>query len=274
MRLSLLTIFLFLAIGLQAQDKLSLRSGEILTVKIIEFGVSEIKYRLAPFTEDQPIFAVEKTAVARIELATGEVFTYNADPFSNSELYATQKKRALKLNFLSPLNNTTMVGFEQAIKPGRSFEVEVGYIGLGWDTYGDNPSGAVVKFGWKLMRSPDFYATGMRYAHALKGGYIKPEIIFASYNADSYDYVPLPGFGFGYNNTRENNTGVAFLLNFGKQWIFDDAFLIDLFAGVGYGGILNDDPDTFSNMQYGFVGGDKDFPIALSGGLRIGFLIK
>jgi hypothetical protein len=274
MRLSLLTIFLFLAIGLQAQDKLSLRSGEILSVKIIEFGVSEIKYRLAPFTEDQPIFAVEKTAVARIELATGEVFTYNADPFSNSELYASQKKRALKLNFLSPLNNTTMVGFEQAIKPGRSFEVEVGYIGLGWDTYGDNPSGAVVKFGWKLMRSPDFYATGMRYAHALKGGYIKPEIIFASYNADGDDYVPLPGFGSGYGTTRENYTGVALLLNFGKQWIFDDAFLIDLFAGIGYGGILNDDPATFSNIHYGFVGGDRDFPIALSSGLRIGFLIK
>lgn len=274
MRLSLLTIFFFLAIGIQAQDKLSLRSGEILTVKIIEFGVSEIKYRLAPFTEDQPIFVIEKTAVARIELASGEVFTYNSDPFSNSEIYATQKKRALKLNFLSPLNNTTMVGFEQAIKPGRSFELEVGYIGLGWDTQGDNPSGGVVKFGWKLMRSPDYYASGMRYAHALKGGYIKPEIIFTSYNADRFDYTYFPSGAYGSTTTRANQTGVAFLLNFGKQWVFDDIFLVDLFTGVGYGATLSNSENSVDFVQYGFLGGNSNFPIAWTGGLRIGFLIK
>jgi hypothetical protein len=258
-------------LALHGQDKMALRSGEILSVKIVEFGVAEIKYKLAPFTEDSPIYAKEKTEIARIELSTGEVFTYSSDPFSNSSLYDSQKKRALKINFFSPLNNSTILGFEQSIKPGRSFEVNVGYIGLGWDGRGLNARGGLVRFGYKLMRSPDFYSSGMRYSHALKGGYIKPEINIVSYNADAFVF----NLGSASNDiVRENRTGMSLLINIGKQWIFDDVMLLDIFLGVGYGAILNETDTNFNVIEYGFIGGNNDLPIAFNSGVRLGFLIK
>lgn len=270
MKKYLFVAFIFLAFGLQAQDKLTLRNGEILEVKIVEIGITEIKYRPSPFTPETPIIAIEKANIKSIALETGEVFTYSGDSFSDSTFYASQKKNALKINFLSPLNNVTFIGFERSIKPGQSIELEAGYIGLGWDNYGDDAKGAVVRFGWKFMPRPDFYNKGTRYTHLLKGGYIKPELIFSSYNVDQ-------NFGYFYTGTqrseRVNKSGLAFVINFGKQWVFDDAFLVDVFAGVGYGGRLTD-TDTYYTMRYGFLGAEPEFPIAITGGLRIGILIK
>jgi hypothetical protein len=261
----LLFAMLFSGVFAQAQDKLSLRSGETLEVKIIEFGTAEIKYKTWPQTADAPIFTVEKTKVKKLELQTGEVFEYNADAFADSLHYAQQKQRAIKFNFLSPLNSTLLLGYEKSIKPGQSYEFGLGWIGAGFDPAGIRPRGVTASVGWKFMRSPDFYTSGMRYAHILKGGYIKPTIIFSHYARD----LTLFNFSNQINDvSRVNNTGVAVLLTFGKQWVFDDAFLVDLFWGIGYGASDND------YVQYGFFGGDGSFPVALNAGLRIGMLLK
>ncbi len=257
--------FLLSAIFAQAQDKLHLRNGETLDVKVIEFGIAEIKYKKWPVNADAPTFSVEKTQVKKIQLETGEVFEYQASTFGDSLHYAGQKQRALKLNFLSPLNSTLALGYEKSLKPGQSFEVELGWIGAGFDPSGIRPRGVTARVGWKFLRSPDFYTAGMRYAHILKGGYIKPEVVFSTYSRDLlfFDFL-----GQNNDNKRVSNTGAAFLINFGKQWVFDDTFLIDLFFGIGYGVSDND------FVQYGFFGGDGSFPIAFNSGMRIGLLLK
>jgi hypothetical protein len=118
--------------------------------------------------------------------------------------------------------------------------------------------------GYKLISTPDYYMKGMRYSHLLKGWYAKPEIIVSGFERDETYYW--------YSNeskTRETIVAAALVVNLGKQWVFSDAFLIDLFLGAGFGFSNNDgDFDYF----YGFMGAADSFPLALTGGFKIGFL--
>jgi hypothetical protein len=59
---------------------------------------------------------------------------------------------------------------------------------------------------------------------------------------------------------------MAILLKLGKQWIFDDSFLVDLFGGIGYG--IGGDEDNA--LPYGFIV-TPEVPISFTGGLRIGW---
>ena len=56
----------------------------------------------------------------------------------------------------------------------------------------------------------------------------------------------------------------------GKQWIIDNAFLIDFYAGLGYG--ISSTGET--SFYYGFSVANGSFPISFSTGLKIGFLFK
>jgi hypothetical protein len=105
----------------------------------------------------------------------------------------------------------------------------------------------------------------MRYAHILKGFYTKPEISFSTYRVKPDEY------GYYYYQTTGSQKEVsvftaAFVLNLGKQWIFDDAFLLDMFVGIGYGHKSSD-----AVRQYAMYIGEET-PIAFKFGLKIGFL--
>ncbi|MDZ7613836.1 MAG: hypothetical protein U5K51_09125 [Flavobacteriaceae bacterium] len=58
-----------------------------------------------------------------------------------------------------------------------------------WSRGSDDPqidaSGVFFKFGYKLIRTPDYYLKGMKYAHILKGSYIKPEIALSSFSYET-----------------------------------------------------------------------------------------
>jgi hypothetical protein len=156
------------------------------------------------------------------------------------------------------------VSFEQSLRPGRSLEFGIGYIGIGFVDNSENPKGLTANVGYKLINIKDNPTQGGRYAHLLKGFYVKPEVIFAAYNADRWVYEwPGPS-----KVERARRYGGAFLLTFGKQWVFDDMLLIDLYLGAGYG------VHTEYENQYGFLGGDSRFPLAMTAGLKVGFLIK
>ncbi|MBK6347849.1 MAG: hypothetical protein IPF68_18290 [Bacteroidales bacterium] len=52
---------------------------------------------------------------------------------------------------------------------------------------------------------------------------------------------------------------------FGKQWVFDNAFSVDIYSGVGYGFSTSEGSVTY---HYGYTIADNSFPIAVSGGLK------
>ena len=264
--MKILSIFFlsFISIYALAQDKIIKKTGDIIVCKVSEIAADEVKY----YYEENPklIFGIDKSLVEKVEFSTGEVIIMEGKSFKNPEYYAGQHKNALKINFLSPLMGSTEFALEQNIKPGKSWEAALGLIGLGFDNQDVNPGGVYGKFAFKFIREPDFYIHRMQYAHILKGAYFAPEIALR--------YVAFDTYTYNYSNyqtkERKDAFGVAVLLKLGKQWIFDNSFLLDIYGGLGYG-VGGDDYQT---LNYGFLAGDGDVPIAGTAGIRIGWLFK
>ncbi len=264
---NLLLLSLLLIIGMnaiQAQDKITLKNGETLLVKVVEFGVEDVKYRMYEAPDDAPIYAKEKYRIQKVQLQSGEEFSYALDAILDPVNYEGQKRHALKFGFLSPFNNIIALGYERSIRPGRSMELGLGYIGAGFGINSEGARGATMNAGWKFINIGDNPTMGGRYAHLLKGSYIKPELIFTAYSAD-YTVWDWPN---PITTERQSFFAAALLLNFGKQWVFDDIFLVDVFLGVGYG------YHSESINRYGFFGGEQNLPIVVNGGIRVGLLIQ
>jgi hypothetical protein len=268
MKTVIVLFLLILSLTAISQDKIIKKSGATIECKVTEIDADEVKYHYA----DNPnlTFGIDKVLVDKVEFSTGEVIVIEGNSFKNAEYYVNQHKHALKINFLSPITGSTEFIYEQSIKPGKSWETALGIIGLGADPQGYNPQGAFGKFAYKFLRSPDFYMHSMHYAHILKGAYFAPELAlrYMSYDANNYDYYYSSTYSE--TSTRKEKFDMAFLLKFGKQWVFDDSFLVDIYAGIGYG-IGGDNNDI---LNYGFIIGSKETPVAYTGGIRVGWVFK
>ncbi|MBK8586574.1 MAG: hypothetical protein IPN88_14595 [Bacteroidetes bacterium] len=280
--ISLLKFFFLIAFltlsgfAASAQDTIYKRNKEIIQAKIIEIGLDEIKYKM-PNYEDGPTIVIAKDQIWKIVFASGVTQLMTPEMF-NPETYASQKKNALKTDFLAPMFHHITFIYEHSLKPGQSIEASLGIIGVGYNPdKGVEQTGAFVRFGFKFIKSPDFYTRGMKYAHILKGSYIRPEILFGSYSETNtyqeYNYYP-----YYYNTVTTINDRItygAIQLSFGKQFVFDDSFLIDYYVGLGYAFSSHSVSNYESGIPYfGVTGGSSESPLSASGGLRIGFLIK
>lgn len=251
-----------------AQDKLIKTNNDTIDCVVKEIGDLEIKYSQPEFSESI-LFGIDKDDVKRIELSNGKALSFTQSLF-DPEKYAVNHKNIIKINFLSPLFNSVNLVYERSLRPGRSIEGTLGFIGLGNDIYDADEKGLFVKLGYKFIKSPDYYIRGQRYAHLLKGAYMRPELAVSYYSYDQEIY------GYGYNtdgasynySDRKTNLMFAFLLNFGKQWVIENGFVVDTFAAVGYA--FGDDSESFG-MHKAFIGGVDEFPLALSLGVRIGW---
>ena len=268
---SIVSLFLlFFCILATAQDRIIKINQEVINCKVTELASEQVKY----YYPDNPklIFGIDNALVEKIEFGTGEVVHIESNSYADAGYYANQSKNALKINFLSPLFGTTEFAFERNIKPGRSWEVALGLVGLGNDVQEIDPAGIYGKFAYKLMRTPDYYQHRMHYAHILKGAYFAPEIAvrYMKFDGNSWHhyYDAHGNYRTQYADDRQSQTTIALMLKFGKQWVFDDGFLVDIYAGLGYG-FGADDHDT---LPYGFIVAPDDFPIALTSGLRIGWV--
>ncbi|WP_297089033.1 hypothetical protein [uncultured Draconibacterium sp.] len=269
-RISALFCLLCLTLAVFAQDKIVKKTGETIDCKVTELGALQVKYYYD--NNDKLIFGIDNALVNRIEFGTGEVVTVENNTFDNPEFYANQSVNALKVNFLSPLFGTTELVYERSIKPGRSWETALGIVGLGNDVQDIEPRGLYGKFAYKFMRSPDYYMHRMHYSHILKGAYIAPEIAlrYMKYVSTYYDYYydSSSYYQSSRHSEKESQVTFAIMLKFGKQWVFDDAFLVDTYFGVGYG----IGADEYDGLPYGFIVAPDEFPIALTGGIRIGWV--
>ena len=260
--LFLLILFVHLATG---QDIIHKNNGEEIQAKVLEIGSEEIKYK-AFNQPDGPTYVIETARLNKIVYETGKVDTFQ-DNFTNPELYTHQKRSAIKTGFLSPLFGHLNFTYERNLKPGRSFETKLGFIGVGKQRDG-NANGLYLTGAYKFYRTPDYYLKGMRYAHLLKGAYVKPELNFGRYSETVTE-------GINAQQVKRNITFGALMLNFGKQWVFSDVFLVDFSAGLGYAFDNVDHSDDFSdlaNYHFAFAKAGEDTDFAFSMNLNIGFL--
>jgi hypothetical protein len=263
MKTAIIFLLAFISFSAIAQDKIFKKSGAVIEAKVTEIAVDEVKYYYAE--NPKLVFGIDKVLVDKIEFATGEVIVMEKNSFQNSEYYIDQNKHALKINFLSPLMGSTEIVYEHSLKPGKSWETALGIIGLGFDPSDYNPAGVYGKFAFKFMKDPDFYMHRMHYAHILKGAYFAPEIGLRYMAYDSNNYYYYSNY-YNESTDREKEFSMAILLKFGKQWVFDDSFLVDFFGGIGYG--IGGDEDNA--LPYGFIV-TPEVPISFTGGLRIGW---
>lgn len=298
-------IFAFLLIGLllasqlNAQDKMIMRAkGDTLLVKVTEIGTEVIKYKQWPVDSLMPVFTQPRDKVLKLIFPNGQEYKFSESEFSNADNYAEQKKFAFKITPFDFLGDQVVLTAEQSLKPGRSRELSLNIIGAGLNSfeYYTKASGIALGYGYKFINTPDFYLRGMRYAHLLKGAYVKPEVILTYFSISANDsYYEPNGTPFGYTikNFQKENTvmGYGLFLNFGKQWVFSDLICLDVFLapGIGrkvftdntnwpaganpnnsysYSSILDDE-----SFNLGFYGIDTDGPnFVFNYGLRLGFL--
>lgn len=253
-------------------DSIFRRDGIIILGNVKEIGVTEIKYSNPDFDRDL-LFALPKNQIRKIVFFDGKVqeFDVQADLSENmeqnsQELFLIQKKNALKIDFLSLATNTLSLTYERCLKPGNSLEFSLGVVGLGFADMEDNASGFLFRGGYKLIRSPEFFIRGMRYAHVMKGPYLKMEFDFATYGIDGNKDL------FSSQREHYNLTKWALMLVVGKQWVFNDNFVTDLYWGAGIGSNNLEELDI--SYPYGFTTFGDGFPLAFSFGLRLGFLLK
>uniref|UniRef100_UPI004049D71B hypothetical protein n=1 Tax=Flavobacterium sp. TaxID=239 RepID=UPI004049D71B len=278
LRFSLIISFLLISIDGFSQDKIVKKGGETLEVKILEISPNEIKYQI--FSDPTgPIYIMDKDRILEVIFENGRVERYES-PLNDSELYIGQKKRAVKMNFISPLLGYTQVAYEQSLKPGRGYELSLGIIGLGqnqesssgWSgsDFKEDQRGAFGSFGFKFIRIPDFTAKNQKYGHILQGTYVKPEVMVGYFTKNVYSYNLQ-------RTERLKNTYGALLVNVGKQWVFSDIFLVDLYVGLGYAfqnkTHRNVDNYDYNGRLYGIIAGDSATTFAMSGGFRIGILL-
>jgi hypothetical protein len=258
-----LVLFIFLVgflVSANSQDTLYLQTKEQIVVDLIEVGDSEITYRLFHDLEG-PIYRLDVVKVDKVVTHSG-ITHHFSEQLNDPELYAMQKKNALKIGLFNFLLDNTQISYERSLKPGRSLEATLGIIGLGADASDQNARGVYTKLGYKFMGTPNYYLKGMRYGHILNGWYAKPELVFSYYSKNQFDFTDLV------EDSRNTVFAFAFLINVGKQWVFSDNVVLDLFLGAGYG---YSDQNEF-DFQYGFIGGENEVPIALTGGFKVGFL--
>ncbi|MBI9056214.1 MAG: hypothetical protein JEZ01_00440 [Labilibaculum sp.] len=266
----LLPILLFSSYQLTAQDRIIKTSKDTISCKIKEVLTDEVKYILPEMSNDI-LFGIDKNDIIKIILGNGKELSFSHSLYGK-ETYENQKKHALKVDFLAPLTGNTTFAYEKLIRPSRSWEVSLGIIGLGVDGNDEDPRGAFAKFGMKFIKNPDFYLKGMRYAHVLKGTYVKPEIALSAYSYDRWNYYDF-GIGYSYDgDDRETNWAMAINIIVGKQYVFNDTFLLDIYFGLGYGYSENNNDDSV--YHYGFLGADSVTPITLTAGFKIGILLK
>jgi hypothetical protein len=253
-------------ISLYAQDRIY-RINPIQTIegKIIEVGETYVRYTRTD-TRDDVTFNLPVQYLRKIVFEDGKELVYN-DVVDVSN----DRKNAVKLGFLSPAWNSTTLYYERSLKAGQSLEFGFGVIGLGIEEWYDNESGFLIRAGYKFISRPEYYQSRFRYAHLLKGSYIKPEITYVNYKFDGdrhyalCDYEDYGGCNAPYFAERHKVSLLNFSIIGGKQWIFQNSFLLDLYTGIGFS---VGDNENWDNFHYAFTGDTFTF----TAGFKIGFL--
>ncbi len=261
-----LLVILFLslfALKASAQsDTLVTRKSERIPCKITEIGEDEIKYKKANNLEG-PVYSTHKNKLREMIFANGtrELITQDemaVDQKSTPELL--NETRAFKVEPFTPFMNHICVGYEQMLKVGTNVEVKLGYIYNGLNTnfnsgiYSYNRNrvygiGGYAKGGIKFMLGQDFVMRGMRYAHPLKGRYVRFDVDFVSvkYSGVSrYLYSPYYSPSNQPVSTDITNMSGGIFITYGRQFVLGDILTLDYYVGIG-GAVQN---TKYSNPAY------------------------
>ncbi|MDE3143899.1 MAG: hypothetical protein KGL19_07075 [Bacteroidota bacterium] len=291
------TLFLFAAllflsaISLNAQDKIYRNNGKIIEAKVIETGASEIKYKEYKSNDDL-IYVLETDKIKKIVFENGMEKKFE-DNYKDPERYTGQSNQAIKINFFAPLYGYTELSYEKSTGVGKGYELSLGIIGAGksqllnYGSYGvgevsRGQFGLFVSAGYKFGKMPDFIIFGKtRSSHLMQGAYLKPIVYLGNYKENTIITKANTASEVG----KQNITFGALQLEFGRQWIFGDKLLLDIYWGLGYGIDNKKDSyqyysntynsfDSYSAFNYANSRLGKTPGVSVTFGVKVGLLIK
>lgn len=272
--ITLFALGIIFSLNLLAQDIITRKNpSETINCKITEVGNDLVFYNLIVNNEERK-FSIAKENIVSIQFEDGKVLNFEDKSMPNPNL-DDATNNIIKFNFLSPIYGYTYFSYERLLKPSISWELGVGFIGLGWDINYNRSFGGVFRGGIKFRTDPGYYSRFDQYSHPLKGIYIMPEIVLSVYSYEDREYDGVGGRNYfltNYDNVstiKRNTKSLAILITWGKEMVYANRFAIDFFGSIGYG--FSDKNND--GLNFGFIGGDtKGFPLAFSAGIKIGVL--
>lgn len=270
---------------------------DTMLIQVIEILDNEITYKAWPVDEDMPALTEDKVNILFIIMSDGKLIRFNKDPFRNNASFATNKHQAIKIDMLSYLFNAVSLSYERNIKPGKSLEVGLGIIGLGVsDEEQYDNTGFFIRAGFKFFHPPENKTNHIRYAHVMKGAYIRPELVVKTFTFDRIIYrseyiASIHDYKYYSIITENKINAAALMVNIGQQWVFNNRFCFDMFFGIGTGGgkeyqsekqkteinystfiYGKDGLDHDTGVGQGFISSNNTISLSLQCGFKFGFL--
>ena len=259
----LIVSFIFFSLNIFSQDIIIKKNNDSIFCNVIKIGTKIIEYDSTKYSNNT-VFEIKRDDVFKIMFENKEEKNLKNDSLSYN-VYADNKKNAIKFYMLSMFAGHFGIGYERSITAGSSLEFGTSYI-FGVQKNRTYEIGGTARIGYKFIKLRDYSPQDVRYMHLMKGSYIKPELIFSAFNS-SYDFINE----YGLKQTHsEDLFSFSFMLNFGVQYIYDNTFLLDFYAGAG-GSIASENEDYFySNAA--ITDKHSDFGLSLTIGVKIGGL--
>ncbi|HWY10758.1 MAG TPA: hypothetical protein VN026_05500 [Bacteroidia bacterium] len=308
-RLILFSVLVLSTLFAFAQTDTLFSGKKKIACKIMEISESEFKYKLAELP-DGPTYVIDRSTVSKYVLSTGFSEIIKADEMSleHEHKEILGNREVIKIQPFSFAFNCISIGYEKVIKVGTNLDIEAGYINNSMTTnqsfysYGTGSSGSApfcygfyFKPGVKFFLGQDFSVKGLKYAHPLKGRYIKLDLAISYLNLQNI--TRNNGYYGGYQITSTDITSMAFggFVNYGRQFILGNVLTLDYYFGLGWTAQANSYSNPgFVNVSYpNYLGGTNNYiddqakniyryggfaripGVGISGtaGLRIGYII-
>jgi len=269
--ISLILIGLLITISgsLKAQDKIFKKNKEVIECKIVKVGVKVVEYTQPQYSGDVT-FTLPVDRIARIEFESGKIINL-AEQYTGNRSFDDSKKNMFKIDMIAPFTGNFTFTYERSIKANRSIETSLGLIGLGFDMDDENATGLFIRTGHKFIIRKEVYDNAYHYTSILDGFFIRPDISLSYFSATTYHYAYNPVTGQDLSSyVRGDYFSAAFILNIGKQYVFDNSIAFSWWAGFGYGFSSSDDYTSYFYSHT--LAGDNSFPLAFSMGCTFGFL--
>jgi len=276
-------------------DTLITKNKEKIPCKITEVNENEVKYKKASYM-DGPSYTMDKTKLTYIIYANGEKELIKEDELSvNQTAEIIDRRRAIKFEPFAPVSNKFVIGYEQVLKVGMNLEVKVGLINSNMSQnylYGSRSyftTGGFFKGGVKFLLGQDYYVKGMKYAHPLKGRYIRIDAILTNFKSIDvpFSYNVNSGGYIYYMNAKTDvsTTAYGLMLNYGRQFILGNIMTLDYYVGIGYTGhsVSYSNSHVPSNTYGDFLSTSYYYShttfgnltaVAINAGLTLGFVLK
>ncbi len=278
-------------------DTLITKKNTTIIGKITKITETEIEYKktLAP---DAPVYVVSKDKIKEIRWANGTRERVTLDELAvHKEQEIIEKRSAIKFQFFSLMNDQLTLAYEHTLKVGINLELSAGLINNSMIEYTLNQKnnliqGGLFKGGVKFLLGQDFNISGMKYAHPLKGRFLKPELAFSSFTVRSLKLYKYANSSYPYGSytlvtSDQKVTSASVIINYGRQFILGNVLTFSYSVGAGYSfadakysnpdfytnnSVYQEGQDIPTNLYTHFRGGNV--PLAFTGTITLGYIFK